>query len=57
MSDTELLILIVCCGFLITWMVLKEIHKNGKTFNYSKLKWNLAFGIVFLMGVIVGILI
>lgn len=32
-------------------------NKNGKTFNYSKLKWNLAFGIVFLMGVIVGILI
>ena len=32
-------------------------NKNGKTFNYSKLQWNLAWGIVFLMGVIVGIFI
>jgi len=28
MSETEVIILIVVCGFLITWFALKEIHNK-----------------------------
>lgn len=34
---------------------IKVITENGE-FTYSKLEWNLAFGLMFIIGLIIGII-